>query len=368
MLQTDHKNFMKIALDLARLGLGRTSPNPAVGAVIVSRRRVIATGLHKGAGLPHAEVEAIGKIRPVIRSDRMIRRSSVRSDDRTTLYVTLEPCCHFGRTPPCTDRILESGIREVVIGMRDPDPKVSGRGIRILKRNGIQVREGVLRRECEHLNEAYIKHRTTGMPFVQLKMAMSLDGKVATRSGRPRWITGPESRTLVHRMRDTSDAILVGVNTVIRDNPRLTTRLGRSRGHDPVRVILDSRLRIPRGARVLRLRSKSPTILATTVKGRVLRGAEILPCRPDKTGRVDLRDLLKKLGQRGIVSLMVEGGATVFESFVTQKLADKWTLFLAPVFIGDKGLSFGSTFRMRPTSCRLVGPDLMLEGDFPIFL
>lgn len=340
MSPTGPENFMAVALDLARLGLGRTSPNPAVGAVIVKGGKILATGFHRRAGLPHAEVEAL-------------RRCSGQARG-TTLYVTLEPCCHFGRTPPCTDAILKSGISEVVVGMRDPDLQVSGRGIRILKKNGIRVREGILKRECEQLNEAYIKHRTTGMPFVLLKMAMSLDGKMVTRRGGPRWITGPESRGLVHRMRDTSDAILVGVNTVIHDNPRLTTRLGRRRGHDPIRVILDSRLRIPRGAGVLRLRSKAPTIVATTVKKKNIRGVEILVCRPDKTGRVDLKDLLKKLGRRGIVSLMVEGGPTVCESFVSQRLADKIVLFVAPVFLGEG---------VERTLCRTVGPDLILEGD-----
>ncbi len=353
MLQDN--DFMAIALDLARLGLGRTSPNPAVGAVIVKKGKILATGFHQKAGMPHAEAEAIGKL----------QSSKLKG---ATLYLNLEPCCHFGRTPPCTDAILQSGIREVVIGMRDPDSKVSGRGIRILKQQGIRVREGILRKECERLNEAYLKHRRTGLPFVILKVAATLNGRVRPQKGK--WITGKEARNYVHILRDSSDAILVGIGTVLKDNPRLTTRI--EGGKDPVRVILDSSLRLSSKANVVKVRSNAPTYVATTKPGKkadqlTRAGARILICRKDPQGRVNLKDLLRQLANEGILSLMVEGGPTVLSSFMKAKLADKVFLFLAPRCSPSPSLKeidlLRKMSRLQNMTVRTLGQDLLVEGN-----
>ena len=362
---SNDETFMTMALGLARLGLGKTSPNPAVGAVIVKNGKVIARGFHKRAGLAHAEIEALNHL---------------HQEEGATLYVTLEPCCHQGQTPPCTDAILKSGIQEVVIGMKDPDPKVSGRGIKILKKSGIQVRVGVLQKECEKLNAAYIKHRKTRLPFVILKAAVTLDGRVATESGESRWITSETARAFGHEMRNHADAILVGIGTVQKDNPRLTTRLKNRQGRDPVRIILDSSLRISPSARALHVKSNEATWIATTVKPNHPKvpelthcGAEILFCPKDKKGRVDLKALLRHLGSRDIVSLLVEGGPAVASSFVAQGLADKLVLFMAPILLGHSAKSFLSNFSvkrlkeakiLRHTSCVPVGPDVLFEGYF----
>ena len=300
---------MPIALDLARLGAGRTSPNPAVGAVIVKKGKILATGFHKGPGLPHAEAEAIGKFR--------IPNPKLQG---ATLYVTLEPCCpgKNGRTPPCTDAIIRSGIREVVVGMKDPDRHARGRGIALLRRAGIRVRTGVLENECHEFNAAYIVHRTRRRPYVILKMAMTLEGYVGWK-GRGRLtsalqVTGREAQRHAHMIRDQVDAILVGVGTVIADDPRLTTRLIGKGGKDPVRVILDPLGKTPPDARVLNLRSYAKTIIASAPL--------------DRHGRIDLTRLLRRLAEQGIVTLLVEGGPEVWRSFLRKRLVDRLLLFL----------------------------------------
>ncbi len=364
MLQEN--DYMAMALDVGRLGEGRTSPNPVVGAVIVKNGRVLATGFHKKAGMPHAEIEALHSCKGGVSG--------------ATLYVTLEPCCHEGLTPPCTEAIVKSGIREVVIGMCDPDKRVSGRGLRFLKKHGIKVREGILRQECEKLNEAYVKHRKTGLPFVTLKIASTLDGKVAMQDGSSKWITGEEARHFGHRIRDRVDAILVGIHTVLQDDPQLTTRLKNKKGKDPVRIILDSTLKIHPQSRLLHLRSEAPTWIATLKKAahpkaRRLRQdkTEILTCLAEKEGRIDLKNLLRQIGQRGIISLLVEGGPTVLSSFVRQGLADKMMLFFAPSFLGERGLplfpglrtpSLRRMMRLKDVSYKALDPDLLVEGYF----
>ncbi len=344
------KDYMGIALDMARLGTGRTSPNPMVGAVIVKNGKILATGFHRKAGRAHAEIEAL----------RAVGARSSRPGGRTpplhgaTLYVTLEPCCHQGRTPPCTDAILKSGIRRVVIGMRDPDPKVSGRGIKILKKAGIQVRVGMLEKECRELNEAYVKHRTAGRPFVILKMATTADAKVGVygRDGerRPYKISGPESLQMVHALRDQVDAILVGIGTVLSDDPRLTTRLKGTIGKSPIRIVLDGRLRIPLRSKVLSrgVIHHAPTWIATTVGARHPKlsrlrrlrtlGVEILFCRKDREGRVDLVSLLAHLASRNILSLLVEGGPQIWSSFLTRGLVDRIILFRSHEVLGERGV------------------------------
>ncbi len=360
-----HNEYMAVALDLARLGLGRTSPNPAVGAVLVKNGKVVGTGFHKKAGLPHAEVEAL--------------RGRSGQAQGATLYVTLEPCCHQGRTPPCTDAILKSGVREVVVGMKDPDPRVAGQGIALLRKGGLRVRVNVLRKECEDLNEAYIKHRTTGMPLVILKVGATLDGMIATRTGESRWITGEKARLQAHHLRDRVDAILVGANTIMRDNPRLTTRIPGHKSHQPARIILDSTLYVDGEARVFQDTKKAPTWIATVThehdpKVAVFRkrGVGFVFCRSQE-GRVDLGDLLLKLGSKGVLSLLVEGGPTVHSAFLKAGLADRMVMFVAPRFLGESGLPMFSgikvsrleeTPRLENVHYRSVGDDLMVEGRF----
>ncbi len=363
-----NEDFMSIALDLARLAEGRTSPNPMVGCVIVKDGKILATGFHKQAGLPHAEIEAIRKLR--------IPNTKLQG---ATLYVNLEPCCHYGRTPPCTNAIIRSGIRRVVIGMKDPDRKVCGRGIRLIKRAGIGVTTGVLERECRDLNQAYIRHRVARRPFVYLKMAVALNGMVGWKGRGPirssLHVTGREAQRLAHHYRDRVDAILVGIKTVLADDPRLTTRLGGNRGRDPLRVVLDSRLRIPLSSRLLHLQSDAKTVIVTTrmtEKAQAIRrlGSEVWISPRNQNGGIDLKPLLQKLAEEGVVSLLVEGGPQIWSSFLRERLADHLLLFVgcrgikptqrrSPVFapLGDL-LGRSSELTYRP-----VGSDLFVEAS-----
>lgn len=312
---------------MARKGLGRTSPNPMVGAVIVRNDRIIASGYHKKAGDNHAEVEALEKL-------------GGKANRGDTLYVTLEPCNHYGRTPPCTKAILESGLKRVVIGMKDPNPSVSGGGAAFLHQRGIDVTTGVLEPECVRCNEAYITFVTTGRPFVSAKSALTLDGWTATSTGHSKWITNEKSRRFVHRLRDRVDGILVGVGTIIADDPFLTTRLVDRHGRDPIRIVVDTHLRIPRNAKVLNPKSETMTLLAI--------GGDISPqllnqigknnvapilC-PLRDGRVDLGKLLNILGGMSITSLLVEGGPTIMGSMIRERLIDKFYIFKAPKILG----------------------------------
>jgi diaminohydroxyphosphoribosylaminopyrimidine deaminase/5-amino-6-(5-phosphoribosylamino)uracil reductase len=352
------ERFMRLALREARRGLGRTSPNPAVGAVLVKGGRVVGRGHHARAGSPHAEVMAI--------SGAGVR---ARGAD---LYTTLEPCDHFGRTPPCSLAILDAGVRRVFSGSGDPNPRVNGRGIRRLRRAGVDVVTGVLREECDALNEPWFRFITTGRPHVTLKVAATMDGRIATATGDSRWVTGPEARAHVHRLRDGVDAVLVGSGTARADDPRLTARIPGGRGRDPVRVVLDSRLELPATLRLLRHRSTAPTLVAHvagTPPGTPRRGVEYLRCRA-RGGRVDLRDLLSRLGKRGVTTLLVEGGAEVNRSFLEADLVDQLLVFVAPKIAGG-GLSWvggQGTARMadalpvRDLRVRRMGRDLLLSG------
>jgi diaminohydroxyphosphoribosylaminopyrimidine deaminase/5-amino-6-(5-phosphoribosylamino)uracil reductase len=348
---------MRLALREALRGLGRTSPNPAVGAVLVKGGRVVGRGHHARAGAPHAEVAAIRDAGPRARG--------------ADLYTTLEPCDHYGRTPPCSLAILEAGVRRVFSGSSDPNPCVNGRGIRRLRRAGVEVRTGVLRDECDALVAPWRRFITTGRPHVTLKLAATLDGRIATASGDSRWVTGPEARAEVHRLRDATDAVLVGAGTARADDPRLTARLPRGRGRDPVRVVLDSRLRLPGTLRLLRQRSDAPTIVAH-VSGRPparpARGVEYLRCR-SRRGRVDLADLLHRLGGRGIATLLVEGGGEVAASLLRAGLVDRMLLFVAPRIAGG-GISWmpgkgptrmAGAIAVRDLEVRRVGADLLIS-------
>jgi diaminohydroxyphosphoribosylaminopyrimidine deaminase / 5-amino-6-(5-phosphoribosylamino)uracil reductase len=306
------------ALELARQADYRTSPNPMVGAVVVDANGLMAgEGFHRKAGEPHAEEEALAA-------------AGERARDGT-LYVNLEPCAHFHRTPSCAQAAIDAGVIRVVVSMSDPDERVQGAGLRMLESAGIETTVGVLEERAKRLNEFYIKHRLTGRPFVAAKFAMSLDGKIATRSGESRWITGEEARADGHRLRHSHDAILVGVNTVIADDPELTARIDGHDSRQPLRVVLDSQLRIRQSARIV----GANTLIATTKAGRV-GGAEVLRLPAAADGRVNLPALLDELGQRGILSLLVEGGAEVHASFFAEGLVDKVHVYVAPRMIGGR--------------------------------
>ncbi|MBK5276643.1 MAG: bifunctional diaminohydroxyphosphoribosylaminopyrimidine deaminase/5-amino-6-(5-phosphoribosylamino)uracil reductase RibD [Desulfuromonadales bacterium] len=320
--------FMKRALVLARKGLGRTSPNPAVGCVIVKDGTIVGEGWHRKAGTPHAEIHALA-----------MAGAAARGAD---VYVTLEPCCHTGATPPCSEALIKAGVRRVIAGMRDPNPRVNGGGMAALKQADIGTSCGLLEDACRSINIPFIKHITTGMPHVTYKCAMTLDGKIATITGESRWISCEESRKFVHRMRSRSDAIMVGVDTVIADNPQLTVR--NVRGRNPLRVIVDSHLRTPESVTVLNEQLSSGTIIATIEPNPHVHlryqnhGATILVCE-EQDGRVSMEDLLRKLGKRGIQSILLEGGSRLAGYMLTHGLIDECVFFYAPKVLGSDGFS-----------------------------
>jgi len=326
-LNSDDASYMRRALELAEQGAGRTSPNPMVGAVIVKGGRVIGEGRHERAGGPHAEVNAVN--------------GAGESVEGAVVYVNLEPCSHYGRTPPCADLLIEKRVKRVVIGTPDPNPLVAGGGIKKLEAAGIEVRVGVLEEECGRLNEVFFHYIQKKRPFAVLKAAMSLDGKIAAPSGESKWITGEAARRDVHLLRNRYSAIMAGVETVIRDDPLLTCRI--EGGRNPRRVILDSGLRIPPESKVLMRQEGEDggkTIIACTEgasRENAARlealGAEILRCG-SVDGRVDLQDLILKLGARGIDSVLIEGGAAVNDSAFAQGIVDKAIFYIAPKIIG----------------------------------
>lgn len=317
---------MRKALRLARRGEGATSPNPPVGAVVVAGDQEVGGGWHRGPGEPHAEVEALE-----------------RAGDRArgaTMYVTLEPCSHQGRTPPCTKALLAAEVRRVVAAVGDPDPLVSGRGFEELRAKGVEVATGLLAGEAERLYSAYFLHRRLGRPFVTYKAAMSLDGRLAAADGSSRWITGEEARRDVHRIRAKSDAICVGIGTVLADDPSLTVREVKAKRF-PLRVVVDSHARTPAIAAVLR--GEAPTLVATTnaapderIEALRASGAEVV-CFPGEGGRVAVTPLLAHLGTRGILSLLLEGGGTLAGSFAAAGALDRLVFYLAPKMIGGAG-------------------------------
>ena len=322
-----NEQYMRQALSIAEYAIGRTSPNPMVGAVIVSNGRVIGQGWHRLAGTPHAEINALQQAGDLARD--------------ATMYVTLEPCSHYGRTPPCADAVIAAGIKKIVVAMNDPNPLVAGRGIKKLREAGIEVVEGVLAAEAARLNEIFIKYISTQMPFVLLKSAMSLDGKIAAYTGHSQWITGPESRERVQKLRDCYDAILVGIGTVLADNPRLTTRLS-YKGKNPIRIIVDSMARTPLDAHVVT--DGLPTIIAVTPEApndriQALNSFDTVEVfvANQKQGSVDLRQLFKALAQRSITSILIEGGGSINASALAENLVDKIYWFIAPKIIGGQG-------------------------------
>ena len=356
------KEFMKRALELAEKGVGHTAPNPMVGAVIVKDGRIIGEGYHERCGSLHAERNAL--------------KHCTESPEGATIYVTLEPCCHHGKQPPCVDALIEAGIGKVVVGSPDPNPLVAGKGIRILREHGIEVVEGVLREECDALNEVFLHYITTHRPFVAAKYAMSLDGKIAAYTGASRWISGEASRRHAHILRNRYAAILVGVGTVLADDPMLNCRI--EGGKDPVRVICDSGLRTPADSRVVATAGEIPTILATCVEDPdrqapyLEKGCQVLCCS-EKSGHVDLEDLLEKLGRQEIDSVLVEGGSRIHWSMMEAGLVQRVYTYIAPKVIGGReapspvgGRGFpepdlGPPLKIR--EIRRIGEDILVESE-----
>jgi len=360
-----HSDFMSAALSLARRGEGRTRPNPPVGAVVVWNQSVIGEGFHPRAGEPHAEVFAL--------------REAGEAARGADLYVTLEPCCHTGRTGPCTEAIIQAGIARVFVGVRDPNPKVAGQGIARLRAAGIEVVENLLEEEARHLIAPFARHMLTGMPLVMFKGAVTLDGFTATRSGDSRWVSSAESREQVHRLRDRVDAVMVGIGTVLADNPQLTTRLADG-GRNPDRIVVDSSLRIPEDAVLLKPAKEARTILATTSKAdpaKVVRlrcgGAEVWILPGDDEGRVSLRHLCAELGRNDYQYIMLEGGAHLAGRMLREKLIQRVLLYLAPkLYAGDDGMNLfaGAGSELMNDSLELVnvryqqcGIDMVVEGE-----
>lgn len=322
----EHEQYMEMTLALAKKALGRTSPNPIVGALIVKNGKVIGQGYHQKAGTPHAEIHAL--------------REAGEEARGATMYVTLEPCSHYGKTPPCVDAIIKAGLSEVIVAMEDPNPLVAGKGIETLKGAGIRTVTGILEEKARRSNEVFCKYITTGKPFVALKTAMTLDGKIATPQGDSKWITGEVARQAVHQLRNMYDAVMVGLGTVIKDDPQLTTRLDTQSGRDAQRIIVDSRGEIPLESRILSLNSAADTLIATThlIAGDKLRllqekGAKVLEC-PARDGEVDLVYLMNRLGERGVTSILLEGGGTLNAAALNAGIVDKVYAFIAPKILG----------------------------------
>jgi len=352
---------MARAVALAHRALGRTSPNPAVGAVVVKGGRIVGEGWTRPVGGPHAEVVAL-------------RQAGARARG-AVLYVTLEPCAHHGRTPPCIDAVIAAGITRVVVGVGDPNPRVRGRGVRALRAAGIEVVADVLAEEAGAVSAWFRHYIVRGRPFVMLKLAASLDGRIATARGESRWISGPAARRWVHELRNRVDAVMVGSGTVLADDPALTCRL--RGGRDPIRIVVDGRLRMPARARVVRQRSSAPTLIATTSAASAARraaltraGAEVLLV-PGARGHVSLPALFRELATRGIVSVLIEGGGELAAAALRAKAVDRALLVSAPLLLGGDGrpmlgsLGVGRLARAphvaNPIFSRL-GPDLLIEG------
>lgn len=355
------ERMMARAVELARRGKGRTSPNPAVGAVIVRGGEIIGEGWHKRAGGPHAEINALA--------------SCKTSPKGATMYVTLEPCNHHGRTGPCAAAIIQAGIREVVIGARDASAKPGVKGAVALRRAGVEVRLGPMKRECERLVEDFAKRSSTGLPFVTVKAAVTLDGKVATKTGDSKWISSPQSRREVHRMRNETDAVMVGADTVIADDPELTVRHGRPR-RNPLRVVMDGRLRTPVRSKLVATCGQVPTIIATSPAAPAARrralektGVEVLTIK-GRGGRVSLKKLLKELGGRGVMNVLIESGGELAGAALRGGVADRVVFYVAPKIAGGpKAAVTGFAVDMmrdavglKDVEVRRSGPDVVIEG------
>lgn len=361
----DDSGYMKEAIGLAEKAEGFTSPNPTVGAVVVKDGRIVGRGWHEAAGRPHAEVVAIDEAGPLA--------------EKADLYVTLEPCNHTGRTPPCTEKILRAGIARVVFAVRDPNPNVTGGGHDFLRNRGLEVVEGVCRQAAEKQIEWFLKFVRTKKPFVTLKCAMTLDGRIATRTGDSRWVTGETARRYVHRLRHAADAIMVGSGTVKADNPRLTARLDGRPAKDPLRVILDSRLTVEESAALFHLESTAGTLMVTgpavdgAKKDRLeKKGVRVIPEALDADGRIRLPDLMARLGAMNITSLLIEGGGRVAGSALRAGIVDKVCFFYAPKILGgDDGVPvcagpgpewMKDALPVKNMTVSRLGEDILVEG------
>lgn len=392
------EKYMKLAMNLAKRGEGKVNPNPLVGAVIVKDNKIISKGYHREFGENHAEIEAFNNLDS--------------NSDGATMYVTLEPCSHYGKTPPCVDKIIENKISKVIIGCSDPNELVKGKGIEKLKNAGIEVKISNLESECKKLNETFIKYIKVKKPFVVLKNAMSLDGKISTYTGQSKWITGEESRESVHNLRNKYMGIMVGVNTVIKDNPELTCRL--KNGRNPVRIIVDSNLRIPINSKVIlnnknsfnfkllkefnseienindflkednnlkiknKIALKDITIIATTEKVdkekiKILESKGVLVLvTKEKENRVDLNDLMIKLGKLNIDSILLEGGSELNFSAIEERIVDKIVCYIAPKIIGGnssktpiggQGIEkISDVINIKDMKFKSIGEDIVVEG------
>ncbi len=360
----DPEKLMQRALALAEKGRGFVSPNPLVGAVIARDGEIIAEGFHRRFGGPHAEIEALG--------------AATADVTGSTMYVTLEPCCHHGKTPPCTNAIIEAGIARVVMAMEDPHPLVAGKGRKTLEAAGIKVESGLLEERASKLNESFVKFATTGFPFFIAKAAMTLDGKIATRTGDSRWITGEQARGLVHRLRAEVDAIMVGSGTVEADDPLLTTRNLPGKGRDATRIIVDGDAKLSPERRVFHVESAAPTLVVVKTDAPPQRksalaasGAELVEIEP-RNGKVDLAKLAKSLGERGIASVMIEGGGGLLAAVFEAGIVDKALFFIAPKIFGGKdaptpvggsgAARVAEAIHLAGLSVEKIGEDILIEG------
>ncbi len=366
-MPTEHAKYMSLALRLAKKAEGFTSPNPLVGAVVVKGGEIIGKGYHKKAGFPHAEIEAF--------NDATKNKKSLEG---ASLFVTLEPCCHEDKkTPPCVNAIAENGISAVYVAVLDPNPKVNGGGVDVLRKKGIKVEVGMLEEKAKEVNEAFFKYISTGTPFVTLKLAATMDGKIASYTGDSKWIGSEVQRRYAHKLRARSDAVMVGINTVLNDNPRLDVRLKKGISRHPVPVVLDSKLRIPPESNLILIHERS--IIATT-KSRDLRkkekleksGAKILTERTNKDGLINLRGLMKSLGKLGIMNLLIEGGSQVAAQALKSQIVNKVTIFYAPRILGREGInmigelgikSVKNSLGLENVKIKRIGEEFMVEAD-----
>ncbi|AUO15608.1 bifunctional diaminohydroxyphosphoribosylaminopyrimidine deaminase/5-amino-6-(5-phosphoribosylamino)uracil reductase RibD [Clostridium taeniosporum] len=355
------EEYMDLALELAKKGIGKVNPNPLVGAVIVKDNEIIGTGYHEQYGGKHAEVNAI--------------KNATKAVEGSTIYVTLEPCSHYGKTPPCVNLIIEKKIKKVVIGMLDPNPLVSGKSIKKLKENNIEVVVGVKEKECKKLNEVFIKYITSNLPFVVLKSAISLDGKIATTSGESKWITSKEARRDGHLLRNKLSAIMVGINTIIKDNPELTCRI--ENGRNPIRIIVDSTLKISLDSKVIK-NNDNLTIIATTRYANKSKKEKLLNANirvievNDKDKKVDLKELMRFLGNLKIDSVLIEGGGTLNFSALEEDIVDKVRFYIAPRIlggetskssIGGKGFyRLSDTVKLKDLTYEKLSEEIVIDG------
>jgi diaminohydroxyphosphoribosylaminopyrimidine deaminase/5-amino-6-(5-phosphoribosylamino)uracil reductase len=360
-MKKDHTYYMNLALRLSLKARGKTSPNPMVGAVVVKNGYIVGKGYHKRAGLAHAEVLALD--------------DAGKKAKGATLYVTLEPCTHFGKTPPCINKIIQSGIKEVIVGMIDPNPLNNGRGIQVLKQHKIKVQVGILENEIRGLNKVFIKYITKKIPYITVKVGQSLDGKIATKTGDSQWITSDASRSYAHKIRNSYDAIMVGVNTILRDNPKLDAASG---ARKIPKIVVDSQLSTSEDANIF---SNNSTVIIATIATKpgqetenrniLAQKAKILEIK-EKEGQVNLRDMMKKLARLGITNILVEGGGILIGSLFDEGLVDQVLFFISPKIIGGReaihsvmgrGIArMDKAIKLKDVSFRRMGEDLLVEG------